>query len=535
MTGSGEADGIEPGRDNPAPDQLLVRPSAGVWWVSVGWVCLLLAFSVLTPLFQAPDEPQHVDRVLDAASRAGFEEPVEGEMRNDISQLASQWRAGYFPPRFSVERAPEHPRPSMDDLGLSEPQSGGNQQTQHPPAYYAVMATSLRAITSWLPDDVWSADREVLLLRLLNVLIMLPLPYLCWATAVQLGWPHRVALTAALVPLAVPQLAFIGASVNNDNLVVLASSVTFLACAAALRRRLDVRTGLVLAGSTAVALLSKGNAIALVPLVVIVGVVGWRRGGSERRVAVAAMAGAAAGGIFYLRNVLLYGEPLPTTFINVADRTEPLDIAAFLQSIVAKTSESFWGKFGWLTVPIPKVWSYILMSVLVLAVVVALVRRPLGYLRVMMVPTGAALLVYLANAFKGYEDSGVFPAQQGRYLFLCIVPVALAVAAVAHHRERTARRALSVLIVVNHVLAVVVLFDFYWPGGFPGGFLSIAAWSPLGNAVIGLLVACWLALVWSLVALERGAVHRSDPDRGGEDEGSEVRREPVITTAGSVE
>ncbi|MCZ7629998.1 MAG: hypothetical protein M5U19_13540 [Microthrixaceae bacterium] len=55
---------------------------------------------------------------------------------------------------------------------------GEISMTQHPPAYYSLVATMRTAVTSVLPEDVWTADREVMLLRIFNVLLMAAVPYL---------------------------------------------------------------------------------------------------------------------------------------------------------------------------------------------------------------------------------------------------------------------------------------------------------------------------------------------------------------------
>ena len=55
--------------------------------------------------------------------------------------------------------------------------------------------------------------------------MVLPIPLLAWAAARRFGLDDRVAVTAALVPLTVPQFFHIGAAINNDNLLVLLSAV----------------------------------------------------------------------------------------------------------------------------------------------------------------------------------------------------------------------------------------------------------------------------------------------------------------------
>ena len=59
---------------------------------------------------------------------------------------------------------------------------------QHPPLYYEAMAGVLRVERWLLPgDDLPPLDREIGLLRLANVLLLVPLPLLAWAIVRRLG------------------------------------------------------------------------------------------------------------------------------------------------------------------------------------------------------------------------------------------------------------------------------------------------------------------------------------------------------------
>lgn len=486
-------------------------PPPAVRWITAAWLALLVSFLLLTPLFQGPDEPLHVDRVLDNAAFAGFEEPTEGAIRADLNRLLGQWHAESVPPKFSADSAPPHPRSGFADMGPDRPEVGRNQQNQHPPAYYALMATARTAVTALTPADLWTADREMLLLRVFNVLLMTGVPYLCWATTRQLRWPPSVGVLAALVPLAIPQLAFIGSTVNNDNLVIPAAALVFLAGARVLNGPLDRTTAALLGGSTALALLTKGTAVVLIPFVVVVCIVAWRRGGIERRAAVGTLCAGALGGIFYLRNLVLHGQPFASMEMLTARRSGPIQIGAFIESIAERTAESFWGKFGWLTVPMPVMWTYLLSLLLVVVLVVAAVRSAAPRLRVMLMTVPIALGLYAINAFSAYNRTGLFPGQQGRYMFICIVPLSLGVAAFCWDRTQGARRVMLALVVVNHLVAVVTMIDFYRPGGLPGALRSISAWNPLGVLGAVALLIAWAGVLVSLAGMERSELEGARP------------------------
>ena len=80
---------------------------------------------------------------------------------------------------------------------------------QHPPLYYQAMATVLR-VERAITGGPASADRELALLRLVNVLLILPLPLLAWWAARRFGLSEATAVTASVALFAVPMLTHIG-------------------------------------------------------------------------------------------------------------------------------------------------------------------------------------------------------------------------------------------------------------------------------------------------------------------------------------
>ena len=77
-----------------------------LWLVTVAWITLLLAYSLLVPLFRAPDELQHVDLVLSAREQAGYGEYDSTFIDQRLAVAAGLvGRPGLFTTGRSAERS----------------------------------------------------------------------------------------------------------------------------------------------------------------------------------------------------------------------------------------------------------------------------------------------------------------------------------------------------------------------------------------------------------------------------------------------
>jgi hypothetical protein len=206
------------------------------------------------------------------------------------------------------------------------------------------------------------------------------------------------------------------------------------------------------------AILAKLTAVALIPGVALVvlfrafqvgeGETKWRdrllRG--ARMAAGAAGAGLVVCGWWLVRNLIVYGDPTGTAAINkFYSATLPrIDLTApgALQQFVESTWKSFWGYFGWQTIPLPN-WFYTLSGIFTIILFILsgiatvwiiarrYTRRRRGEVQ-MIIPTyawqAAVVLVVvgiaLVVAFVQYSVQ-VAEAAQGRYLYLMLLPAAL--------------------------------------------------------------------------------------------------------------
>ena len=227
----------------------------------------------------------------------------------------------------AVPMLPRNERPTLDQLGGHDLTGPLNQMSQHPPLYYEMVALAIRipgvSHLSW--------DVQVWIMRLVSVLLMMPVPLLCWAAARRLlpaslpqgtlnSTVDKLAIAAAVIPFTLPNLIRVGSSVTNDALLISATSVLCYLLCRVVRGDFATRTAIGVSTSLAVALLAKGFALVLPPIVLAAYLIGWFRQPHPTRsnrvmllrpVAISGV-GGVLGGLWWLRNVVLYGAIQPS-------------------------------------------------------------------------------------------------------------------------------------------------------------------------------------------------------------------------------
>jgi len=342
------------------------------------YLTLGVVYSLVTPVWEAPDESFHfwvVKHIVDHRTL-----PVQrAETRGHWQQEGSQ------PPLYYLLGAALVGRIDMADAeellwanpqaNIGDPANPGNKNVYiHPPEQ----------------DWPWrGATLAVHILRFFSLSLGAATIALIWAT-VQLVFPaeHGLALTSAAVAAFIPQFLFISASVNNDNLMTcLATLAVYLLlgqlrevhntreviCAA--RSVLHVRYRWLLLGIVlGLACLTKLSALGLLGLTAMgIALLAWYRRSWRDGVRMALAVGLpvlAIAGWWYVRNLVLYGEPtgLSAMWQVVGRRT---DFGRDLWGEFRGLRWSFWGLFGWFSVAMPA-WVYRLLDVLSLLAAVGL-------------------------------------------------------------------------------------------------------------------------------------------------------------------
>ena len=411
-----------------------------LWIASLILVFALLAayFSVAVPAFETPDEFQHLAFV----------------------QHVVTWY----------------------DLPRSEPNTPGlwQQQGTQAPLYYIVGAI----LTGWIDqsdfpvladrinphlgwespvnrnfflahhDDGWPWSDAFLALHILRLWSVLLCCVVLWATYrfVRLFLNPSLALPATAVVAFVPQFVFIGAAASNDNLIAAAASVLIWRLAEWLRfgdhphgpqdRPLAVRQGWWLGAWLGIALGAKLSGLGLVAVILLaLAWVAWRRGDGRLvidmgwRIAIPVV---LVSGWWYVRNLFMYGDPLAWNIweANIVLRTTPLTLAEFNREL-PDMFRSFWGVFGWTTLPYPET-VYTTLGILSLCTSACFVawmfqraRRlePEKYLfHEVRFMQGTLAFVWLGILLVSWlRFMTVAVATQGRYLFPAFPALALVV------------------------------------------------------------------------------------------------------------
>lgn len=539
------------------------------WLVAVN-VAFGLAYAVLTPLYRGPDEPRHVEMVRRYRSELGYSRPDQASPLTAAIAKSSGLMGPYAVPRPPQEERDAQPRVDRQPFSeLAEPGATSgqsrNQLTQHPPLYYALTAGASTLVSSLVPAELWSWDREVLLYRVLSVLLTGALPLLASWAALALGLTRAMGALAAAVTMLAPMETYIGAVVNNDVLVVPLAGVAVAGALAYLAGGRP-RSAYLAAAAAAGLALTKATGALVAPWVFLVvaveGVRRWRR--DDRRTAVGAGAVTAAilavGASWYVVNLARFSDPQPTDIhLPPPPASFEPSLADYVPLWLDRVSSTFWGEPGRRTgVTLEWPVMHALTVLAVAAVVVALAsRRPHRVPAVLLAGLCAVQVALMfRTTWRGYARWGREVALQGRYLYALLVPLAALAALAAwrflRHRPHWRPRAALAVAAVGVVLHVDLAFSMlrrYWEvddASWGQRLRSVEAWSSLPTA------GTWLVLLAPLVVSGLGLgvlaarwVRRrarqpaqASPIEGADDEHppgvDEARSEDVVPTPSTV-
>jgi 4-amino-4-deoxy-L-arabinose transferase-like glycosyltransferase len=259
-------DGSAP-RPSPSRRAILRRIPRAAWVCALVAILNAVCWSIITPAFQAPDEPDHVAYVKQLAETG--ELPSSSSEQLSREELAVEFGVRHF---YVLEQPQNHTISTQGQLSeLDRYLTVASSQTEkgspaagvaasQPPLYYALES---------IPYTLASASSllvRVQLMRLLSALfggLTALFAFLFAREALPAArWSWTVAgLTVALVPL----FGFMSGSVNPDALLYAASAAAFYCLARAFQRGLDTRGAVALGAVTAVGFLTKLNFLGLAP------------------------------------------------------------------------------------------------------------------------------------------------------------------------------------------------------------------------------------------------------------------------------
>jgi len=253
----------------PAPLALLLACGA---LLAIGWDLSL-------PAFQGPDEPAHFGYVQHLAETGTAPNAATGESPNSTEVHDALLWLNLQPLTGNLSAKPAW---STADLKLwrqavaAEPKgsrangSGANAIAKNPPLYYALMAIPYRVFV-WLP-----LLKRIFILRLFNALCYLATIALMWLIAGEIFGPVRWKQTLAAGVVALePQLAYMSAVINADNLLIALTTAFMLAAIRLVRHGPSMRRVLTAAVLCAAAFLTHGRGLVTVPVFAVGLCVAW--------------------------------------------------------------------------------------------------------------------------------------------------------------------------------------------------------------------------------------------------------------------
>jgi len=427
--------------------------------------CFLLAlvnavvWGAIVPPFQVPDETSHFAYAQYLAETGKPPPQGPGAAYSPQESYALQdllFSQTIGDPNMRGVLTTAQNRVLQRDLsrGLSPLSEGGaSPATNQPPLYYA-----LAAVPYWISPSHQILTR-LAIMRLLSALLAAGtvLAVFLFLRELLPGSPWAWTVGALMVAFQ-PMVDFIAAGVQGDNLLYLASAVTFLALARAYRRGLTRARAAGIGAACAVGLLTKLTFLALTPgIALAVLILGRRELATGRRravglVALAAVVALVPFGVYGLLNLTAWhrGSFLAGGTVGATASTLPGGGVVTLHETLDYIWEQYlprlpfmhrrffagtpliniWlnglvGRFGWLDYSFPG-WVYTLAKVLLipfLALALSGLLRARGAIRrllPLLLSFGVmtlGLLVAIGYAGVRYQLSTGYPFAQARYLF----------------------------------------------------------------------------------------------------------------------
>ncbi len=313
---------------------------------------LALAYSVVNPLFESPDEFNHYDfvrylidqRELPVQTQGKLTEYFEPPLYYAISSLViGAVPAEPYSPQLNPFFGYDAYRFGVDNKILYI----HSVQEAFPYHGTALAAHLLRGFS--------------ILLGTLSLVV-------CFQALREVFTRPAIALGAIAIIAFNPQFLLVSSSISNDNLIILLSVLMIWLALRIARSGMTARRTFIMAALTAAAVLTKLSAALLVLVLVAAMFIArtpWRKWIST--LTIVAAVGLVLTGWWFLRNMMLYGEP---TGIRMWQQIWGWQSVAVNLSgigvVLQNLWTSYWGRFGWGQIVLPDglYWALLVVGLL---------------------------------------------------------------------------------------------------------------------------------------------------------------------------
>lgn len=463
----------------------LARQTPRLVWFLVALTAFVAAFcTVFYPNYRGPDEVAHTGMIVAMAERSANWQPGSMPVQEGVfrSQLIPAGRLNGSLHLSKRSIAPSSQRRSYSEMGGKAPTHVINWLAQHPPLFYASAGSVLSIIPHWQNIPF---DRVVLILRLLSVLLLIPVPWFCYAAARTLGASQGVSVAAAATPLMSPMLIHVSAVVNNDGLITTLGAFVVWIAARVVRGDFRVRTAFQLGLLSSGIMLTKGFGLVVVFMVGVIylyalfryrGHGWWHR---LWRCGLAFLGPALIGLSWWFSNLLQYHRLQPNGLLlpNAQNKPIPTPHTTFAESGSRYTwtwlddfSQRYWfdDPTGSQSSGLLHLIALIATILVIGAILYCLIsgRLSRGFVATIVVCIVITILQLITAAWPDFAAIGRVGSAQGRYLFGFAAAIGLVLAftlgAVCRGSERwTVRIAIGVALVMSLVNGYYTL-QIYW-------------------------------------------------------------------------
>ncbi|RMG94351.1 MAG: DUF2142 domain-containing protein [Chloroflexi bacterium] len=395
-----------------------MKQSFSLWLIIIAYLVTGGLYATLTPAWEAPDEPAHYNYVRQLANgRLPVIEPGD----YDQAYIVQVVFESHFAPEYDISRL--------------------TYEDWQPPLYYLLQWPVYRLTRGSLPA-----------MRLVSVVLGAGVIVLAYGIARQLFPDEKwIALTTAVFVAFLPQHVAIMASVNNDSLAELLIAAILYVLIDWSRQvetspeAPDNKRLVWLGGLLGLGFLTKGTVYVMAPVTAVV--LWWALRHQRQQLLQAAMwvfvPALLLGSVWWGRNLVVYGgwdilgkqahDAVVTGQPRTAEWVAQYGLWGTITRFWQTTFHSFWGQFGWMTVPMPS-WVYVPLGLFTAVSGLGWLgavwhswhqpgkqaKRP--FLSALIL--GSTFLLTL-SLHAGYNLT--FVQHQGRYLFPALIPIGLGI------------------------------------------------------------------------------------------------------------
>jgi Predicted membrane protein (DUF2142) len=373
------------------------------------YLVFALGLAVLVPPFEAPDEPSHIAYATFIATRG--ELPNQLDPARKVDGQGHQGPLAYAVMAVVLRLVTGGPLPLHLAVNPTHAWHGGGGGIEVP--MFRHDRAAFDGVRNWV---------AFYLLRILSIAFGFATLLVIVPTVALMTDDEPTRLLAVLLPATLPQYLFVSSYVTADGLLTLLTALAAYATVRVVREPARTAGYVALGIALGAALTAKKTALFLLPGIGVT--LGTLVLAGRARLAAVVRGGAVAGlivaviaGWLFVRNTLLYGDPLGSAMehatLGVLYAPRPITDPFFRDVFPRMLGASFVGLLGWMNIWLPT-WVYWLYALLGLAAAAGVLRR-------LRDPW-----TWIAALFAGLCLVGIvvynltFPQPQGRYLFAAL-------------------------------------------------------------------------------------------------------------------